>query len=169
MNVIVDIANDCSGHWTPAAENCLSWITCGLETTGQAHERDKSPSVLAGKDQNVSLRFVAEIESAALNEQYRGKHTSTNVLSFPTNFPESLVEHMEYQCLGDIVVCPAIVEKEAREQRKTLEAHWAHLLIHGVLHLLGYDHVSDQQAHQMENLEIEALETLGFPNPYLIT
>lgn len=117
---------------------------------------------------NISLRFVDEAESAALNSQYRGKDSSTNVLSFPAALPETMRRQLESVPLGDIVICPAVVEKEAAAQGKSLEAHWAHMLIHGCLHLLGYGHESSRQASDMESLEIRIMEGLGFDNPYLI-
>lgn len=118
--------------------------------------RDESTSV------ELSLRIVDEQESAALNQQYRGKAGATNVLSFPFDAvtPEPL------PILGDIVICAPVVNREAIEQDKSAEAHWAHMCVHGVLHLLGYDHVGDHDAEVMEALEISILQELGFSSPY---
>lgn len=110
----------------------------------------------------LSLRIVDEAEGLQLNQEYRGKARATNVLSFP--FDQSVPLEIPY--LGDIVLCAPVVKKEAQQQNKTMQAHYAHLIIHGVLHLLGYDHVDEGQAIEMERLEIHALSQLGFANPY---
>jgi len=110
----------------------------------------------------VTLRIVDEPEGHELNHQYRGKDYPTNVLSFPFEAPPGV----ELGLLGDLVICAGVVEREAREQGKTPEAHWAHLLIHGMLHLQGYDHQDPDEAETMENLEVHLLAELGFPDPY---
>lgn len=115
------------------------------------------------EDCELSIRLVETEESAALNKTYRGKTGPTNVLSFPFDSPIP----MEPQLLGDLIICVPVVEKEAQEQTKQLEHHWAHLVVHGCLHLLGYDHIEDDQAEEMETFEIEILQTLAIDNPYL--
>jgi len=120
--------------------------------------------VLQGDAAHLGVRIVDEAESQNLNFEYRGKDKPTNVLSFPMSLPEEIGDDF----LGDLVVCASIVAREAEEQHKTTEAHWAHMVIHGVLHLLGYDHVSDDQAEVMESLEVKYLEELGFENPYIL-
>jgi len=118
---------------------------------------------------SVGIRIVDEEESAHLNEQYRHKPGSTNVLSFPFEspfLPDDLDEDALEDFLGDLVICAPVVEVEAEQQGKTLEAHWAHMVVHGVLHLQGYDHIETAQAEQMEDIERHILEGLGFPNPY---
>lgn len=110
----------------------------------------------------VSIRLVDADESQALNRDYRQKDKPTNVLSFPTDFPAEL----EIPLLGDLVICTPVVEQEAAAQGKTLEAHWAHMTIHGTLHLLGYDHIDDHEAEQMEALETQLLTELHYPPPY---
>jgi len=99
-----------------------------------------------------------------LNHLYRGKNKPTNVLSFPYKLPESL--KMDIPFLGDIILCPKVLIAEAKQQVKTLDAHCAHLVIHGVLHLLGFDHISPDEALVMESEEIKLLSTLGYENPY---
>jgi probable rRNA maturation factor len=110
----------------------------------------------------VCLRVVGSAESRRLDREYRGKDQPTNVLSFPAS-PE---ERVATGILGDLVICAPVVAREAREQRKTLGAHWAHMVVHGTLHLLGYDHERVRDARAMEALEVEILHGLGFHDPY---
>lgn len=119
---------------------------------------------LAGrkKPAEVTIRLVDEPESALLNKTYRHKKGPTNVLSFPFETPVDL----KLPFLGDLVICAPLVYKEAKQQQKIALAHWAHLTIHGVLHLLGYDHIKDDEATIMENIEIKLLARLGYENPY---
>lgn len=117
-------------------------------------------------DVQVSLRIVDLKESQQLNHEYREKDKPTNVLSFPMELPEELIKEMPVSLLGDLVICAQIVAEEAVQQEKTNDAHWAHMLVHGLLHLQGYDHIEDEDAEQMELKEIEILNTLGFDNPY---
>lgn len=113
-------------------------------------------------DFELTIRIVDEMESAQLNETYRHKKGSTNILSFPFEVPEGV----ELNLLGDLVICAPVLEREAQEQNKPLHNHWAHIVIHGTLHLLGYDHIEDEEAQEMEAKEIELLQTLSIPNPY---
>ncbi len=112
-------------------------------------------------DTEVTIRIVDEQESKALNSAYRGKDYATNVLTFPLS--------EEPHLMGDIVLCAPIVVAEAKAQNKALEAHYAHLTLHGILHLHGYDHENDEQAALMESIEVTTLQKLGYANPYLIT
>ncbi|MFM9835916.1 MAG: rRNA maturation RNase YbeY [Methylophilaceae bacterium] len=112
-------------------------------------------------DTEVTIRIVDEEEGRALNSQFRGKDYATNVLTFPLS--------EEPHLMGDIVLCAPIVEVEAKAQNKPLESHYAHLTVHGILHLHGYDHQIDEQAGLMESIEVTTLLQLGYPNPYLIT
>jgi probable rRNA maturation factor len=113
----------------------------------------------------ITLRLVDIAEMTSLNSVYRHKKGPTNVLSFPFTMPDAIQE--EFPFIGDIVICSDIVNREAKEQGKEQDAHWAHMIVHGIFHLLGYDHETDAQANIMEALEIETLQALGFPNPYL--
>jgi probable rRNA maturation factor len=117
----------------------------------------------AGRE--LGVRVVGPTESRRLNSHYRGKDKPTNVLSFPApeipGTPPSAARP-----LGDLVICPQVLRSEAREQKKTLRAHWAHLVVHGTLHLIGYDHERDADATRMERREITVLRRLGFANPY---
>ena len=114
-------------------------------------------------DSELTIRLVDEAEGRELNRTWRGKDYATNVLSFPADVPDEL---LDIPLLGDLVICVPVVEREAVEQGKTLEAHWAHLVIHGCLHLLGYDHIDDEEAEEMESLERILLAELGHPDPY---
>lgn len=116
----------------------------------------------AGKASELTIRIVDQAESAALNQRYRDKPGATNVLSFAAEIPPEL----GLPLLGDLVICAPLVRQEAAQCGKDLNAHWAHLVIHGVLHLQGLDHVTDEQAREMESLEVALLQRLGFPDPY---
>lgn len=111
----------------------------------------------------LTIRIVDEAEGRELNHTWRGKDYATNVLSFPAEIPDGL---LDIPLLGDLVICAPVVAREAAEQGKRAEAHWAHLVIHGCLHLLGYDHIDDAEAEEMEALERQLLAELGHPDPY---
>lgn len=119
-------------------------------------------ALLNQADAQLGIRIVDEVESQMLNRDYRGKDKPTNVLSFPMELPEEL----DLPILGDLVICAPVVAREAEQQDKSIQAHWAHMVIHGVLHLQGYDHIADDEAEEMEALEIRLLQQLGFANPY---
>jgi probable rRNA maturation factor len=110
----------------------------------------------------ISIRIVDEQEIQELNNKYRHKNQVTNVLSFPFE----TLPGVDVPLLGDVVICARVVDDEARQQSKTCEQHWAHMIVHGTLHLLGYDHINEQDAEEMEQLEINILSSLNFPNPY---
>lgn len=114
-------------------------------------------------DSELTIRLVDEPEGRELNHTWRQKDYATNVLSFPADVPDEL---LDIPLLGDLVICVPVVEREAAEQDKPPEAHWAHLVIHGCLHLLGYDHIEDDEAEEMEALERTLLAELGHPDPY---
>lgn len=148
MNLELDMQNASSAAAIPSDALFERWIRAALDG-----ERDEA---------EVSLRIVDADEITELNRQYRGKDYPTNVLSFPADLPEEL----NLPLLGDIVICAAVVEREAVEQHKPSAAHWAHMVVHGTLHLLGYDHIDDDEADIMEGREIAILQQLDFPNPY---
>ena len=139
-------------------------VAAAAEIPGDAALRRWARAALAdiGGRHELTIRIVDAAESAALNGQYRHKHGPTNVLSFPFEAPPG----MSSALLGDLVVCAEVVQREAREQGKTAQAHWAHMIVHGVLHLRGFDHLSAAEAAEMETLETEILARLGYPNPY---
>ncbi len=110
----------------------------------------------------LSVRVVDPEESRQLNERFRGVEGPTNVLSFPADLPAEI----EPPLLGDLVICRRIVEQESEQQGKSQRAHWAHMVVHGVLHLLGHDHQTDEEANEMEALEVQILARLGYPDPY---
>lgn len=114
-------------------------------------------------DSELTIRLVDEAEGRELNCTWRQKDYATNVLSFPADVPD---EFLDIPLLGDLVICVPVVAREAAEQGKPLMAHWAHLVIHGCLHLLGYDHIEDTEAEEMEDLERQLLAELGHPDPY---
>ncbi len=121
----------------------------------------------ATRDLEVSVRVVGEEEARSLNKQFRDQDSTTNVLSFPSRDAGSAVLPVESMlALGDIVICGPVVVREAQEQGKDSSDHWAHMLVHGALHLLGYDHETDAQAAEMESLEVRILADGGVANPY---
>lgn len=135
----------------------------GLPTYEEIHHW-LSTAVLQFQPQaEVTIRIVDEQESHQLNFDYRGKDKPTNVLSFPFESPPG----MELDLLGDLIICRQVVEAEAPEQNKPVTAHWAHMIVHGSLHLLGYDHIEDDEAEEMESLETEIMQSMGFEDPYI--
>ncbi|MEH6447432.1 MAG: rRNA maturation RNase YbeY [Oleispira sp.] len=134
----------------PSEEQLNTWANAALVTRTEHEEPE------------LTIRIVDEAESQELNFDYRGKDKPTNVLSFPFEAPA----HVPIPLLGDLVVCKQVVEREAIEQGKTLTAHWAHMIVHGCLHLLGYDHIEDEEAEEMEGIEKVIMKDLGFEDPY---
>ena len=147
MAIILDLQNESAATSLPAAEQFQQWLKAALQAAYPRLEQ--------------TIRIVDEAESRALNQQFRVKDSATNVLAFPA---DSAL--LDYDCLGDLVICAPLVAAEAKAQGKTEVEHWAHLVIHGMLHLQGYDHQTGAQAACMEALEVEILDTLGYTNPY---
>ncbi|MGQ4661250.1 rRNA maturation RNase YbeY [Lysobacter sp. F6437] len=133
----------------PSATSFRRWVAAALD--GRIRQAD------------LAIRLVDNKEGRALNRHYRGKDHATNVLSFPADLPEGV----KLPLLGDLVICVPVVAREAREQGKRLNDHYAHLTVHGALHLLGWDHEDEREAECMEQLEREILATLGIADPYL--
>ena len=134
-----------------------AWLSLTVGEVGPQHNNGSE----------VSIRIVGETESREMNLNYRHKDFSTNVLAFPSDLPE--IEDWPEDTpvpLGDLVICAPVVEREAAEQGKDLAHHWGHMLVHGTLHLLGYDHQTDAQARKMESIEARILDFGGVPNPY---
>ena len=136
----------------PAAVSFRRWVAAALD--GRIREAD------------LAIRIVGNKEGRALNHHYRGKDYATNVLSFPAELPEGLPKGVKLPLLGDLVLCAPVVAREAKEQKKPLTAHYAHLTVHGALHLLGWDHEDEREAEAMEQLEREILAELGIADPY---
>jgi probable rRNA maturation factor len=147
--VSVDLEDASGATGVPSAAQFQRWAEAAF-----AGRRDAA---------ELSIRVVDEREGAEFNARYRGKDHATNVLSFPAELPTGV----PLSTVGDLVICATVVAREAAEQGKPTEAHWAHLTVHGCLHLIGYDHEDDSQAAEMEPLETAILAGLGFPDPYL--
>ena len=149
MATHVEVQFACRAGKTPTAAEIKTWVK----------------STLKGfrKNSELTVRIVDKEEATELNERWRNTSGPTNVLSFP--YDENTGPAQEL--LGDIVICAPIVEQEAARQKKKLNAHWAHMVVHGTLHLLGFDHVEEQDAEKMEAMEISILGKLGFSNPYI--
>ncbi len=145
----VEIQSVVNSNNLPGLDRIQAWLDAALEDFPN--------------DTEIVIRIVDEQESAALNQQYRHKNGPTNVLSFPYDFPAEV----NLDLLGDLVVCAPVVEKEAHEQGKRLTDHWAHMIVHGVLHLIGYDHIEPAEAEAMEALEVNILQKFNISNPYL--
>ena len=135
----------------------------GLPSFDDIHLWLNSAVSLFQKEAEVTVRIVDEPESNQLNLDYRGKDKPTNVLSFPFEAPPGI----EISLLGDLIICRQVVEQEAIEQDKPLFAHWAHMVVHGSLHLLGYDHIDDDDADEMESIETEIMQKMGYEDPYI--
>jgi probable rRNA maturation factor len=144
----IDVQYAVSADGIPPAGSIRQWVEQALPADNAAAE--------------LTVRIVDEAEITALNRQYRGKDGPTNVLSFPHEELPGIAAGL----LGDVVICAPVVASESVAQDKPLEAHWAHMVIHGVLHLLGYDHHKEDEAGRMESTETELLEDLGYANPY---
>lgn len=161
MSIEIDLQLAYQADDLPVAQQLQQWVELALE---QHYTNTSADSCLATE---LCIRIVDEGESQQLNNDYRGKNKPTNVLSFPFEAPPGIDLHLlDDLPLGDLVICAPVVAHEADEQHKSLQHHWAHMVVHGTLHLLGYDHVTEQQAQQMEPLETQILAQLEIADPY---
>jgi probable rRNA maturation factor len=152
------VQNATQDYVVPTDENLSLWVNTALQSENLCYA--------------LTIRMVDEKESCNLNSTYRNKDSATNILSFPVDLEDMILKEIiadtGVKPLGDLAVCVPIVMREASEQNKALFDHWAHLVIHGVLHLRGFDHIEPEQAASMEKLEKSLLATLGIDDPYLI-
>ena len=156
MPLAVDVQPEAGDAGIPAAEQFERWVDAALSELAGAHD--------------LAIRIVGEEEGRDLNRSYRQKDYPTNVLSFPAaidDLPAAVRQSLEIAPLGDLVICAPVVLREAAEQHKPLDAHWAHLVVHGCLHLLGHDHEEPAEAEAMESLETAIMARLGYPDPYI--
>lgn len=149
MNHTVDVQFGLDESGLPTADEFMFWAVVALENIDTELE--------------LSIRIVDEAEATQLNEKWRDMEGATNVLSFPTE----ITEEIQPRPLGDVVICAPIIAREAIEQEKPIADHWAHMVIHGTLHLLGYDHIETLEMKKMESLEIKLLNQLNINNPYI--
>ncbi len=156
MNVTIELMNASTETILPTPQEFQCWSEATLKSLPRA-----SDAAIA-ENAELSIRIIDESESASLNETYRQKKGPTNILSFPC--PK--VPGTDINLLGDLAICAPLVIKEAAQQSKSIESHWAHLTVHGVLHLQGFDHEDAAAAEEMETLEISILNTLGYTDPY---
>ncbi|MBP6513908.1 MAG: rRNA maturation RNase YbeY [Steroidobacteraceae bacterium] len=148
MSIEVAVRYATRRPWAPAPVSLRRWAEAAASSARARGE--------------LAIRVVGSAEGRRLNRGYRGKDKATNVLSFvPGPVPSRIARP-----LGDLVICAPVVAREAKEQGKALRAHWAHMVVHGVLHLAGHDHEQDAEAQAMESLERRILDRLGFPDPY---
>lgn len=147
MSACIDIQNASDSDDVPEPDSIRRWANSALTQLADAQ---------------LCIRIVNTDEITQLNHHYRDKNKATNVLSFPADLPEEI----DIPLLGDIIICADVVAREALEQNKPLDAHWAHMTVHGVLHLMGYDHIEDAEAEEMEALETRLLTGMGFAAPY---
>jgi probable rRNA maturation factor len=148
MRLRLTVQRDCRRTRLPTAARITDWARAALAGSGPGTAE-------------VTVRLVDEAESAALNRRYRGKRGATNVLSFSYDLP-----HGAQGLAGDLVICAPVVARESDQQGKPVRAHWAHMVVHGIMHLRGYDHVHESDAQVMETLEVRVLKRFGIPNPY---
>jgi probable rRNA maturation factor len=146
---MIDLQVACVENTLPSEQEMAHWASAALRSD---------------EDKELTIRCVDAEESRHLNNEYRGKNKPTNVLSFPFEGPE----FVNINLLGDLIICAPVIAQEATEQNKSAKSHWAHMVVHGTLHLQGYDHIENDEAETMEALEVAILKKLGYQNPYLI-
>ncbi len=142
----------------PSVATLEHWAAATLDATAEGPRHGE-----------VTIRYVEPDESRSLNAQFRQRDKPTNVLSFPAGPEAAVLESADSEALpylGDLVICVQVVEKEAAAQGKSSRAHHAHMVVHGILHLLGYDHLTEGEADQMEAIEVRVMRTLGYSDPY---
>lgn len=149
----LEIQRAVPGAHIPGDDQFQLWVEAALAGTG--------------RQVRLTIRIADEQEAWQFNRDYRHKDYATNVLSFPAELPEGLPEEVREPQLGDLLICAPVVAREAKEQNRKEEDHWAHLTIHGMLHLLGHDHIEAEEAESMESLETEILAKLGISDPYV--
>ena len=152
MAFIIDIQHAISTKLPVTDDELKHWTNLALNS--QMNEAE------------LTLRVVSLEEISQLNVQYRKKQGPTNVLSFPTQVPKALLHELQYPLLGDIIICADVLFNESHELHKPLKHHWAHIVIHGVLHLMGHDHMKPEEEAIMQAIEIKLLNEIGIPNPY---
>jgi probable rRNA maturation factor len=150
MTIQLDIQNACTDPLPVSNQHISEWVHTALKSHTEKAE--------------LTVRLVDLDEITHLNHTYRKQNKPTNVLAFPSHLPDDVL--LEYPFLGDIIICPTILKTESLTLNTNISAHWAHIVIHGVLHLLGYDHIDTNDARIMQTHEIKALKSLGFNNPY---
>jgi probable rRNA maturation factor len=162
MDVILDVQNAIESRKLPNSALMKKWIggvLCHPKTTDQLRIEPVHPE--------ITIRIVSSEESRQLNFEYRGKDKPTNILSFPFEVPEMLPVEALDEFIGDLVICESVLINEAKQQGKGVIEHWAHLVVHGTLHLLGFDHTENDEAEEMEAIEVIVLGELGIDNPYV--
>jgi len=159
----VDVQYASTQEFLPTQENICTWVSAALVLAADIRPVSQKKQQRSDSEIELTVRIVDEEEGIALNRKYRGRDIATNVLSFPCEVPDVL----DLNLLGDIIICAPVVKREADMQHESpYNAHWAHMVIHGTLHLLGYDHQSAMEAEHMESMETTILTHLGFSDPY---
>lgn len=164
IDVNVDLVNASTESQVPSVRDFQSWAESALTAISAGGESANPVTA------ELSIRVIDKTESAELNAHYRHKQGPTNILSFPGSFTHGInMQESGFSLLGDLAICAPLVRQEAEAQDKTAKAHWAHLTVHGILHLKGYDHEEQDAAKEMEALEISILDSLGYRNPYTVS
>lgn len=166
IDAVIDRQNASSAEYLPSEEDLTQWVNAALQHPQVfdevlSYKLSHKPSLAEAE---LTIRLVDEPESQQLNSEYRQQDKPTNVLSFPADLPDIV----DLPLLGDLIICAPVVAQEAEEQQKTLSDHWAHMVIHGTLHLLGYDHIDENDANIMEAIETAVLATMGINCPYTL-